>query len=118
MQNAVPLHAWRDAISDGRLATVRGIALDDEDRLRRAVIERLMCDLSVDLEEVAATFGVAPDHFATEIDALRSLTADGVVLVEGHRIEVPQAARPLVRVVASTFDQYLGSGTARHARAV
>ncbi|MDH3769984.1 MAG: oxygen-independent coproporphyrinogen III oxidase, partial [Nitrospirota bacterium] len=49
VQNAVPLPAYREALRDGRLPAVRGIAIDDEDRIRRAIIERLMCEFRVDL---------------------------------------------------------------------
>jgi oxygen-independent coproporphyrinogen-3 oxidase len=118
VQNAVPGHAWGDEIREGRLATIRGIALDDEDRLRRAVIERLMCDLAVDLTAISKAFGFAPDHFEHEIDALAELAKDGIVAIAGSRVLVPEPARPLIRVVASVFDRYLGAAAVRHARAV
>ncbi|HEX6141693.1 MAG TPA: oxygen-independent coproporphyrinogen III oxidase [Geminicoccaceae bacterium] len=120
VQNAVPVRAWGEAIRAGRLATVRGLELDDEDRLRRAVIERLMCDLEVDLEAVGRRFGVDAGHFMPELDALAGLAADRIVVIgAGGRIRVPDEARPLVRVVAAVFDQYLdAAGAARHARAV
>jgi len=33
-------------------------------------------------------------------------------------LEMPYEARPLVRVVAALFDQYLGQGPVRHSRAI
>jgi oxygen-independent coproporphyrinogen III oxidase len=42
VQNAVPIPAYRQAIQGARLAVVRGLALCAEDRLRRAIIERLL----------------------------------------------------------------------------
>ena len=57
VQNAPGTVAYRETLATGRLATVRGRAVTAEDRLRRAVIERLMCDLAVDLETVAADHG-------------------------------------------------------------
>lgn len=117
-QNAVPIHAWERAIAEGRLAVVRGIALTHEDRLRRAVIEWLMCDLAVDLAALCRRHGRPADHFAPELVALAPLAADGLVDIDGHRLCVAEPARPLVRVVAATFDQYLQVGETRHARAV
>ena len=35
------------------LATARGIELNTDDRCRGAVIERLMCDMSIDLRDFA-----------------------------------------------------------------
>ncbi|HCK84638.1 MAG TPA: oxygen-independent coproporphyrinogen III oxidase, partial [Hyphomonadaceae bacterium] len=48
-QNESEVGAWRAAIHDGRFATRRGRALTDEDRRRRDVIMRLLCDFAVDL---------------------------------------------------------------------
>jgi len=41
-------------ISAGCLATARGVVLSEDDRVRGAIIERLMCDFSVDLEAFAS----------------------------------------------------------------
>lgn len=117
-QNLVPIDQYEAAIADGRPAVARGVRLSDEDRLRRAVIERLMCDLSVDTGAVAATFGEPADRFRTELAGLADLVADGVVRIEGRRIVVPEVARPLIRVVAARFDTYLGHGDGRHSKAV
>ena len=43
---------------------------------------------------------------------------EGLARVEGSRIEVPEEARPLVRVVAAMFDEYLGESQTRHSRAL
>jgi oxygen-independent coproporphyrinogen-3 oxidase len=117
VQNAVPLNLYGEAIAAGRLATARGIALAPEDRLRRAVIERLMCDLAVDLDAVAGTPGAAA-RFAAELEALRGMAAEGLVEIAGPRVTVTEAGRPLVRTVCAAFDAYLGRGAARHSRAV
>ncbi len=61
VQNTATTAAYRDAIGNGRLATVRGRALTGEDRTRRDIIERLMCDLRVDLaQSVGRTAAVPP----------------------------------------------------------
>lgn len=118
VQNAVPFHEYDAAIAEGRFATAKGIALEPEDRLRRAVIERLMCDLTVDVGATAVQFGEAPSFFDRELSEMGDLADDGVVRVEGRRVTLPESARPLMRIVAARFDTYLGSGSGRHSRAV
>ena len=118
VQNAVPIHAYRAAVDDGCLASVRGIALTPEDRLRRAVIEHLMCERAVDLTAVAAAHERAGETFAAEIAALAPMVADGLVAVTGARVTVLPAGYPLVRSVAAAFDAYLATGERRHARAL
>ena len=119
MQNAPAIGDYMRAVADGRLATRRGLALSAEDRLRREVIERLMCDLRVDLGEVAARHGVAGAAFRRELEALAPLADDGLVRVMGERISVPEDRRALVRNVAAAFDAYLvPAGEVRHTTAV
>jgi oxygen-independent coproporphyrinogen III oxidase len=118
VQNAPDVRAYMNAVAAGELATVKGVALSTGDRLRRAVIERLMCDFEVDLGALARSYGMTPDCFAADKAALRSLVSDGLVEVAGDRVRVVEAGRPLVRVVAAAFDAYLGRGAGRHSRAV
>jgi oxygen-independent coproporphyrinogen III oxidase len=120
-QNHPRLDSWRQAVESGEVPVARGCALDDEDRLRRAVIERLMCDLEVDLDRLCrsyATRGDATAHFAAELARLERLAEDGLVRIEGAVLRVPEAARAFVRVVASAFDEYLEPGHAKHSVAV
>jgi oxygen-independent coproporphyrinogen-3 oxidase len=111
VQNAPAIPDYREALRAGRLPTVRGIEISDEDRLRRSIIERLMCDLAVDLDG-------ATGRFASELEALAPLAADGLVEITGSVIRVPPAGRALVRAVCAAFDRYLEPGAARHSRAV
>ncbi len=118
VQNAVPVHAYRDAIEAGAPAVTRGIALDAEDRLRRDAIERLMCDGAVDLAAICRRHGCEADHFAPELVRLAPLGADGLVAVEGNRVRVSDDGRPLVRTLCAVFDDYFDAGEMRHARAI
>ena len=114
----MPIRKYRTTVDAGRLPTLRGIAFDGEDRLRGAVIERIMCDLEVDLAQVSAASRKLVEPFAAERAALVNLAADGLVRVSGSRIAVTEAGRPFVRQVAAVFDRYLDRGEARHTRAV
>jgi oxygen-independent coproporphyrinogen-3 oxidase len=118
VQNETAVPRYRERIMSGKLASVRGVELNKEDRICRAVIERLMCSLKVDLSEMATTFGHAPDHFADELAELRRLSKERLVEVDGWNVSVPLSERAAVRVVCTVFDKYLDSSAARHALAV
>ncbi len=107
VQNVSATVLYRDAIRAGNLASIRGVAVTDEDRLRRAIIERLMCDLSVDVAAVAKEHGVAPSHFDAALTRAQPLQEDGIVVCEGYRLTVPAPMRQFVRHVAALFDAYL-----------
>jgi len=117
LQNAVPFRAYGDTIGAGELAVARGLRLDADDLLRRAVIERLMCDLVVDLDAVQDADALRQD-FAAELKALAPLAEDGLIRINDRRIEVTETGHPFVRAVCARFDGYLGAGEARHSRAV
>lgn len=118
MQNAPDIGGWRRAIEKGHLAVVRGFALGAEDRLRAAIIERLMCDFEVNLAALAADNAGVEDHFADDLERLRPLADDGLVEIDGLHVRILEAGRPFSRIVAACFDTYLAAGAARHSAAV
>lgn len=118
VQNASRTVAYRDAIRAGRLATVRGRVLTDEDRLRREIIEQLMCNLEVDVAAVAAARDRTADDFAAELREIDSLADHGLVRRADAKITIPEDARPLVRTICAVFDAYLSGDETRYSRAM
>jgi oxygen-independent coproporphyrinogen III oxidase len=118
-QNAPAVGNYSRAIAEGKLATAKGIALSDDDRLRGRIIERLMCDMAVDLDAIAHGTDFAVDtDFSDELDSLRPYQDNGSVLIEGKRIRITEKGRPYMRLVASAFDTYLTRAKSRHSVAV
>lgn len=113
VQNVADIRQWHAAVRDGHLPVARGVALTSDDRLRRDVIMRLMCDLAVDLDTVAASHGMAAPAFD-----LDDLEAEGVICRDGNRISLAAPYRTLARIVAAAFDARLAASSARHAIAV
>lgn len=120
VQNAPGVPAYAAAIDQGHFAIAKGVALTQDDRLRRAVIERVMCDLEVDLVAQAQAFDEDPQPLLAAAEGLAPFVADGLVEWDGRRIEVLPEGRPFVRNVAALFDSYLVRNDAvkRHAQAV
>ena len=118
VQNTPRIARWIEGIEAGELATVRGIELGAEDRLRRDVIERLMCDLSVDVPAMCRRHDVEATVLDAPLARLRPLAADGMVRLSGRVVTVPEEARPLLRCIAAVFDAYLEPESGRHAVAV
>lgn len=111
--------AWARAVADNRLPVSRGIALSDDDLLRAAVIEQVMCHGRVDTAALGTAHGCEPGWDADAWPALAELAADGVVQLEAPgRVALTPAGRGLERVVAAAWDRYLGAGEARHSVAV
>ncbi|MBV9630326.1 MAG: oxygen-independent coproporphyrinogen III oxidase [Xanthobacteraceae bacterium] len=112
VQNAADVVEYTRRITSNQLATVRGIALTDDDRARGKVIEELMCYLRTNLPPSSNLLD-APAQ-----ETLAALQHEGLVHHDGRLIIVPETARPLVRLVAAAFDAYLPNNAARHSAAV
>ncbi len=120
VQNAPTAAAYGKAIESGGLATLRGVALRPDDSLRRDVIERLMCDLDVDLVAVAETHRADPRPLIADAFGLGSFVEDGLANWDGRRVEVTEQGRPFVRSIAALFDVYFehDDSRPRHSKAI
>lgn len=118
VQNEVPMNVYRDAIEAGTPPIARGLALTEDDRLRGAVIEQLMCFLEVDLGAIAHGFEADPRVFTGALATLEEMAADGLVEIDGWRVRVTEAGRPFLRTACAAFDCYLEPAATRHAQAV
>jgi oxygen-independent coproporphyrinogen-3 oxidase len=111
-QNAVDLPTWTAAVEKGELPVVRGVPLDAEDRLRRHVIMRLMCDGRLGFAEIEARYPIEfARTFAAELAELEVGLGD---LATVDRAAGTIAATPLghhlIRNVARVFDRYTPAG--------
>lgn len=116
-QNATAIPEWQEAVASGDFPIVRERQLTKEDRLRGHIIERLMCDLRIDLTAVAEAQESDSGWVFETVQGLAELASDGLVEISDGTIAVTEKGRPFLRVVAAAFDQYLGTA-GRHARAV
>lgn len=105
--NDVATGSYTRHIRAGRLATSKGYPLCNEDRVRAAIIERLMCDLEADVPAICAAFGFDPAPLLDSAERLPMLAEDGIVDIESGFIRVRQEHRFLLRAVAAAFDAYL-----------
>ena len=107
-QNAKTLPEYYDALRQGQLPVVRGIALSRDDLVRRAVIMALMCQGRVEFESIELAHLIKMrDYFASELEQLAPLAEAGLVEIERDAIQVTAAGWYVVRAVAMVFDRYL-----------
>lgn len=118
VQNAVQELAWKAAVGWGQLPVAKGVAITDDDRFRGDIIERLMCDLAVDLAQACARHGRDVADLSAERAALARFEADGLIAWQGDRLQVTEAGRPVIRSVCAAFDAYFAPEGGRHSRAL
>jgi oxygen-independent coproporphyrinogen-3 oxidase len=107
-QNQRDIPSWEKAVSERGIATMRGYQLSEDDRLRRAVISRLLCHTIVLKKEISQEFNVDFDsYFADELRRLEPFRDDGLVILDSTEIRTTWLGRIFIRNLAMIFDPYL-----------
>ena len=107
-QNAKTLEEYYDALDQGRLPIVRGLALTRDDLLRRSVIMSIMCQGALQYESIELGHLIDfKSYFAKELETLAGLAEHGLVTIDNSGVQVTATGWYLVRAIAMVFDKYL-----------
>ena len=107
-QNPRDLPSWEVAIDDGRLPVFRGMRLNDDDRLRADLIQRLMCQGDIPVSSLERRYVIDfRDYFRDDLERLQPMVDDDLVRIEAGRIVATSQGRLLLRNIAMCFDRYL-----------
>ena len=107
-QNAKTMEEYCDLLDQGKLPVVRGLALSRDDLARRAVIMALMCQGQVVFEAIETAWLLDfRSCFAAEMEQMKALQEQGMVVVDDTGIQVTAQGWFFVRAVAMQFDKYL-----------
>ena len=119
-QNTRQIDDYYDEVSAGRVPIVRGVLLSDEDRARRHIIMRLICDGRLDLHEAADVLPAGSGTgFESELRALQNMAEDGLVTIDESVVRVTALGQFFVRNICMVFDPYHQANRARaHSRTI
>jgi oxygen-independent coproporphyrinogen-3 oxidase len=107
-QNHRDIPSWQAAVADRGIATMRGYRLSADDRLRRAVISRLLCHTVLFKDEISREFAVDFDsYFADALEKLQPALDDGLLTIAKNEIRATWLGRIFIRNLAMAFDPYL-----------
>ncbi|MDD1628242.1 MAG: oxygen-independent coproporphyrinogen III oxidase [Methylococcaceae bacterium] len=108
IQNVKELDEYDQLISQNILPVFKGVELDDDDKLRRAVITHTICHFELTFATIEQEFSINfSDYFAKELQALAPMQADGLLIISATGIQVLPAGRLLIRNICMVFDKYL-----------
>ena len=107
-QNERNIDDYYAAIDAGHLPVMRGYQLNQDDLLRRTVIQDLMCRFALDYRAYESVFGIPFGHyFKEELADLQQLAELGLVRLSSHGLKVTPKGRFLIRNIAMVFDYHL-----------
>ena len=109
-QNQRQLEAYYADLDAGRLPLFRGYLLDEDDLLRRRLIQDLMCRFGLEFANYEAECRQPfAQYFAAELADMTTLAAKGLVELNETGLTVTPKGRFLIRNIAMVFDRHLRS---------
>lgn len=115
-QNTLDFAEYEKNILRGNLAIVKGIEIDEEDKMRKRIIDELMCYMEVDLKVICDSFGLEKNYFEKEVSELEELKQDGLIRIKNNVIKINLAAPQIARVVCCVFDKFFKADSQKHSK--
>jgi oxygen-independent coproporphyrinogen-3 oxidase len=119
MQNYKELDEYQQCIAAGKLPVFRGVELDADDSLRRAVITQLICHFELTFSKIESEFNIDfAGYFADELDKLAQMQTDGLLTLTAEGVQVLPVGRLLIRNICMVFDKYLAKKQQQFSRVI
>lgn len=119
VQNFKDLERYKNALDLGKLPVERGIALTQDDIIRKNVIMRLMNNLRLDTRRIEQKFNINfAQYFSDSLAKMREYIELGLVSVGDNEIKISAEGKMLVRNIVMSFDKYLAQNEKRFSKTV
>jgi oxygen-independent coproporphyrinogen-3 oxidase len=107
VQNSKKLSHYRKFLEADQLPVARGYLCSTDDRIRREVIQQLMCNFQVYFAAIEQQFDICfRDYFAVDLARLKSYADEGLVEMTEHYIKALPLGELFIRNLAMCFDRY------------
>lgn len=103
LRNVPSNTSWTGALNAGASGQDLMRVQTEEDQVRHALINHLLCHLEIKDESLAEAFGSQALGIVSELEAF---VRDGILERRNGRRRLTTLGRPFARAVARTFDQY------------
>ena len=114
-QNNSDINAYQSSLDNGQLAALRGLQCTADDRIRRAVIQQLICSFNLDFASIETRFNINFRTYFSECwPQLQQMAKDQLLSLTAHGIDILPAGRLLARSVCMLFDHYLNQQSHQH----
>jgi oxygen-independent coproporphyrinogen-3 oxidase len=107
-QNFREMSVYEEAIDNEKLPIMRGLRLNDDDVIRKAVIMEMMSNCKLNISNIQERFHIDFfSYFKDEIKALKPFIDEGVVTLDKKFLHVSKTGTLLIRNICMPFDAYL-----------
>ena len=106
-QNQKDLKTYYTNVDETGIALHKGLAMTEEDCLRRDVIKQLICNFKLAYAPLEKQYRIDfKQHFAEDLALLAPLAADGLLEIGDEQMVVSAKGRLLIRNICLCFDTY------------
>jgi oxygen-independent coproporphyrinogen-3 oxidase len=107
-QNVKSLEQYYSLLDQNQIPIFRGYSLNDDDVLRKKIIQNIACQFELNFSEIESEFSIDfKDYFQQELESLSDMANDGLIQWSDDGFVVTQEGRWMVRIVCMVFDLYL-----------
>ena len=108
VQNHKEMREYEAALDRGELPVYRGIKLNRDDLIRKAVIMELMANFKLNISKIEKDFSINfKDYFKDALKELEEFEKEDLVSINDKEIRVSETGTMLIRNIVMPFDAYL-----------
>ena len=118
-QNSSSMDQYRELVNAGQLPIVRGLVMTPEDRLRKQIINQLICHFHLDIPALEKQWDINfEQYFKAEIEQLDEMVKDGLLTIDANSVQVALRGRLLIRNICMVFDSYLKDNVVKFSKVI
>lgn len=107
-QNVRTIEEYESCLKQNKVPVFRGIELDDDDILRREIINQLMCNNNLDIKKIEKKWGINfKTYFKLSLENLQKMADDNLLNIGKTKLTITATGRLLARSICMQFDRYL-----------
>jgi oxygen-independent coproporphyrinogen-3 oxidase len=121
-QNLRSPEQYEKSLASGDFPVFRGYRLNLTEKIRRRVLQEIMCNHYLDFNQIASGFSLDPKEVKRLVnyhpDQLREFVDDGLVHCSDDRVEVTPKGFFLIRNIAMKFDPLLSNRENQYSKTI
>jgi oxygen-independent coproporphyrinogen-3 oxidase len=118
-QNEKSLDKYYKVLESGQLPIVKGLIINQDDKIRRELIMELICHFEINISSLEKRYSIKfANYFASSLEKLSEMQNDGLIEMKNDSLKVLDKGRILVRNICMIFDNYLESSDAKFSKTI
>lgn len=106
-QNVYSINEYKKLLLINYIPLSKIIILYKDDKIRKYIINKLMCNLYIDFKTIKIKFNIDFEiYFKNELNKLHNFIKDKLIIINKNKITITSTGRFLIRNICSIFDKY------------